>query len=27
LPFSTSEDAFAEGYDGCAYCMPQDHHR
>jgi pimeloyl-ACP methyl ester carboxylesterase len=26
-PFSSSEDAFADGYDGCAYCMPQHHHR
>jgi pimeloyl-ACP methyl ester carboxylesterase len=26
-PFTASEDAFAEGYDGCAYCMPEHHHR
>jgi hypothetical protein len=27
LPFSSSEDAFAEGYNGRAHCMPQHHHR
>jgi pimeloyl-ACP methyl ester carboxylesterase len=25
-PFSLPDDAFDAGYDGCAYCMPQDHH-
>ena len=26
-PFSSLEAAFADGYDGCAYCMPEHHHR
>ena len=25
-PFSLPEEAFRAGYDGCAYCMPEDHH-
>ncbi|MGC5224195.1 esterase/lipase family protein [Micromonospora sp. DT81.3] len=25
-PFSSVEEAFAEGYEGCAYCMPEHHH-
>ena len=26
-PFSRLEDAFEAGYDGCAYCMAEEHHR
>jgi hypothetical protein len=26
-PFDTFEAAFAKGCDGCAYCMPEHHHR
>lgn len=25
-PFSTLDEAFNAGYDGCAYCMPEHHH-
>ena len=25
-PFSSPDEAFAAGYDGCAYCMPEHHH-
>lgn len=25
-PFSLPDEAFDVGYDGCAYCMPEDHH-
>lgn len=25
-PFSLPEEAFRAGYDGCAYCMPEEHH-
>jgi pimeloyl-ACP methyl ester carboxylesterase len=25
-PFERPQDAFDEGYDGCAYCMPEEHH-